>query len=70
MAEELTKLSGDLDSRPTERDVAAMVKVIETGFKQRLGDNIGDVKATVNAVIKAVQQKSSREEVVALISQR
>jgi len=70
MADEVAQISSDIGVRPTERDVAAMVKVIETGFKQRLGENIGDVKATVNAVINAVKQKSSKDEVAQIIQQR
>ena len=70
MVEDLGRLSGELGGKPSEADVAAMVRVIETGFKQRLGDNIGDVKQTVNSVIKAVQGKASKEEVAAMISQK
>lgn len=47
-----------------------MMKMIEETFKKRLGDDVSDVKYSVNAVMHAIKSKSSKEEVLTIITER
>lgn len=70
MTSSLAKLQQEIDGKPSEAKVHEMAEVIESTFKRRLGENVVGLKLSVGQVLRAVQQKASKEEVQALVQSR
>ena len=70
LSKQLTSLQKEVDVKPSSETVENMVKLIENTFKRRLGENVVGLKLTVGQVLRAVQQKANKDEVMAIITNR
>lgn len=70
VSESLEKLQKNMEDRPDKETLEKMMELTEATFKRHLGENVVGVKQAVGQVVKAVQQKASREEVAGLIANR
>ena len=67
---ELQKLQSQVESRPSEVKLQLMVDNIDATFKKQLGENVIGLKLSVGQVLKLVQQKANKEEVLTLLHKR
>lgn len=70
MVTQLKRLQNEMNEKPSVDSMEQMIKIIELTFKRQLGENVVGLKVTVGQVIKAVQQKASKEEVLKLVAKR
>jgi len=64
---DLKKLQREMLAKPSEEKLTSMVEIIKETFKRQLGENVVGLKMSVNQVLKAVEKKAGREEVLNLI---
>ena len=67
---ELQKLQSQVELRPSEEKLQAMVDSMDATFKRQLGENVIGLKLSVGQVLKLVQQKANKEDVLTLLSKR
>ena len=57
-----------MEERPDKDTLNKMIAITESTFKRQLGENVVGIKQAVGQVVKAVQQKASKDEVAGIIA--
>lgn len=70
MFNQLKKLQEEMNEKPSVDSMKEMIDIIEHTFKKQLGDNVIGLKIAVGEVIKAVQQKATKDDVLTLVTKR
>jgi hypothetical protein len=70
MVRDLKRLQAEIDVKPSEDKVDNMMKLIENTFKRQLGENVVGLKLTVAQILRAVQSKAGKSEVMTMVTQR
>lgn len=68
MVYQLRQIETDMSSKPSVDSMIEMIKLIENTFKQQLGENVVGLKSSVGKIVKAVQDKASKDEVMNLVA--
>ena len=70
MINQLKSIEKSMADKPSVDSMSEMIRLIEHTFKRQLGENVVGLKVTVGQVIKAIQNKASKEEVMRLVAAR
>ena len=67
---ELRKLQNEVELRPSEGKLQSMVENMDATFKKQLGDNVIGLKLSVGQVLKLVEQKANKNDVLSMLNKR
>lgn len=70
MINQLKRVEKSMSEKPSIDAMAEMIRLIEHTFKRQLGENVVGLKVTVGQIIKAIQNKANKDEVMKLVASR
>ncbi len=68
LVDSLSAVQYELAHCPKQKQIQAMVEMIENEFKKQLGHDVEGIQGTINKIVNAVHNKAGKGDVVRLIS--
>ena len=68
MINKLKQIEHEMSEKPSVDSMTEMIRLIELTMKQHVGENVVGLKASVGQIMKAIQNKASKDEVMRLVA--